>query len=388
MRNKHFSFCCKTKGTGYYLESVGVTVPSTTLSLQSSSQTFYRDLKSIQLILLIVSFLISDTSESENSVTSQSYNTTQQTTSIQESSISYNTTQQTTFIQESSTFTSNEESSSIGTTDNVDLVNPFYNDNAGKSNITNATGYDQYGNPIGSDYDLCRDGAYTKFNILIAQLYADAQFNDAAMKKPIDALKVKGFQIKHVKTENECITELASNRYQIAWIISTDQIRNSSFISALTAFHSAGGAIFLFADNIPYVRHASEFLKTKFNITVEGNYPGQKTLTYQENGHQQKGHFGQHKIFTGITSLYEGHSICHPVFLSPESRNVLVNIATSTDGNSNIAVYDPSTTSNEGRLCLDCGFTKLYVNWNSAGTARYIVNVNCWLLGMEKRLKP
>jgi hypothetical protein len=39
----------------------------------------------------------------------------------------------------------------------------------------------------------------------------DSQFNDAAMQIPIDALKVKGFKVKHVKTENECITELASD---------------------------------------------------------------------------------------------------------------------------------------------------------------------------------
>ncbi len=193
--------------------------------------------------------------------------------------------------------------------------------------------------------------------------------------------------MKHVKTENECITELASNRYQIAWVISTNQIQNPSFISALTAFHSSGGSIFLFADNTPYVCHASEFLKAKFGINVEGNYQGGKTLTYKENGHQQTGHFGQHEIFTGITNLCEGITICHPVYSTPESRQVFVTIATATDGDSSTAVYDPPATSSEGRLCLDCGFKKLYINWNSAGTARYIVNVSCWLLGIEKRLK-
>jgi hypothetical protein len=207
------------------------------------------------------------------------------------------------------------------------------------------------------------------------------------LQVPIDALKVKGFQVKHVKTENECITELASNRYQIAWVISTNQIQNPSFISALTAFHSSGGSIFLFADNTPYVCHASEFLKAKFGINVEGNYQGGKTLTYKENGHQQTGHFGQHEIFTGITNLCEGITICHPVYSTPESRQVFVTIATATDGDSSTAVYDPPATSSEGRLCLDCGFKKLYINWNSAGTARYIVNVSCWLLGIEKRLK-
>jgi hypothetical protein len=262
------------------------------------------------------------------------------------------------------------------------LVTSFYNDAAGKSNITDASGYDQYGNPTGRTYDLGRDGAFSEFNILIGQFYTEFD-----MQKPIDALKVKGFQVKHVKTENECITELASNRHQIAWIISANQIQNPTFISVLTTFHSSGGAIFLFADNIPYVCHASEFLKSKFGITVTGNYFGCKTLTYNENGHQQAGHFGQHEIFTGIATLYEGETICHPVYSTPASCKVFVTIATATDGNTSIAVHDPPSTATEGRLCLDCGFTKLYCNWDAAGTARYIVNASCWLLGIEKRLK-
>ncbi len=100
-----------------------------------------------------------------------------------------------------------------------------YNEVAGKSNITDACVYDHYGNPTGREYDLGRDGAFMGFNILIAQFYSDSQFNDAAMQKPIAELKSKGFQVILVKTEDECITELASNRYQIAWIISTSQIQ-------------------------------------------------------------------------------------------------------------------------------------------------------------------
>ena len=252
-----------------------------------------------------------------------------------------------------------------------------YNEIAGKSNIIGANGYDRYGNPTGREYDLGRDGAYIGFNILIGQFYI---FD---MQKPIDALKIKGFQVKHVTTEDEFLAELASNRYQIAWIISTSQIQNPKFISSLTAFQSTGGAIFLFADNIPLVCHACEFLRTKFGITLDGSYYGTKVMAYKENGHQQSGNFGEHEIFTGITSLYEGITICHPGYPTPASREVFVTIATASDNNSSIAVYDPPSTSTEGRLCLDCGFTKLYCNWDTPGTARYIVNASCWLLGIK-----
>ncbi|CAF3182975.1 unnamed protein product [Rotaria sp. Silwood2] len=86
-------------------------------------------------------------------------------------------------------------------------------------------------------------------------------------------------------------------------------------------------------------------------------------------------------------NLYEGITICHSIYSTPASRTKFTIIATATDGNSSIVVYDPPATSTEGRLCLDCDFTKLYRKWDSAGTARYIVNASCWLLGIEKRLK-
>lgn len=287
-----------------------------------------------------------------------------------------------------------EESSSTWSVDlndgqdddnNVNILN-FYNADFGKSKIPDAASFDQYGNPKGTNYDLGKDGAFNNYSILIAQFYQDSQFDDKAMQVPIDTLKAKGFQVSHVKNEQECIRELKTNRYAVAWIISTASITQHDFISALTTFHHEGGALFLFADNVPYICHASEFLKLKFGITLDGSYMGYKTLTFIENGHQQLGHFGQHDIFTGIENLFEGVTICHPIYPSETIKRQFLNLATATDGNPTIGVYDPISGSNEGRLALDCGFTKLYINWDSAGTARYIVNVSCWLLGIDKRL--
>jgi hypothetical protein len=207
------------------------------------------------------------------------------------------------------------------------------------------------------------------------------------MLKPIDALKVKGFQVKHVKAESAFLSEIRSKRYQIAWVISTNSIADATFISTVAEFHSTGGAIFLFADNVPYISHASEFLNKKFGVTLTGDFYGCQTLTYRENGHLSQGNFGQHDIFTGIKHLYEGNTICHPVYSNPATDKVLITVATATDGNPSISVFDPPVASTEGRLCLDCGFTKLYINWDDAGTARYIVNVSCWLAGIDRQHK-
>ncbi|CAF4413313.1 unnamed protein product [Rotaria sp. Silwood2] len=263
----------------------------------------------------------------------------------------------------------------------------YYNESAGKSDIGNAGSYDRHGNPIGKGYDLGQDGSFTEYSILIGQLYLGGELSDAEMQKPIEALKVKGFQVKHVRGESVFLSELRSKRYQIAWVISTSSIADATFISALMEFHSGGGAIFLFADNTPYLSHASEFLNRKFGVTLTGDFHGGQTLAYKENGHLVAGHFGQHDIFTGIKHLYEGITICHPVHSNSASRTILMTVATATDGNPCISAFDPPANSKEGRLCLDCGFTKLFINWDDAGTARYIVNVSCWLTGIDRRHK-
>ncbi|CAF4374171.1 unnamed protein product [Rotaria socialis] len=258
----------------------------------------------------------------------------------------------------------------------------IYNPVAGQSEIIGVHSYDKHGNPVGTHYDLGRDGAFNRYCVLIGQFYSDSAFSDVAMQKPIDALMVKGFQVKHVKSETEFLSELSTNLYRIVWVISSSSIQDPTFDVALIKFHASGGAIFLFADNVPYITHASNFLNKRFGITLTGCYGAQLTLTYKEKGYLETGHFGQHDIFTGITNLYEGHTICQPVYSTTASCSALTVLATSTDGNPNIAVFDPPATSTEGRLSFDSGFTKLYINWDDAGTARYIVNTTCWLAGI------
>ncbi|CAF0814563.1 unnamed protein product [Adineta ricciae] len=250
----------------------------------------------------------------------------------------------------------------------------FYNAKAGQSNIEDASTYDQYNNPIDGEYDLGRDGAFTDYRILIGQFYKSGD-----MKAPIDALEKKGFHVESVKTELEFIAKLRSEQYEIAWVISSSSIEQVAFIPTLIDFHAAGGAIFLFADNVPYVSHASGFLNKKFGISLIGNYPGNKTLVFNENGYLEPGYFGQHEIFTGIKNLFEGVTICHPIQSRITASQAMTTLATATDGQPCISVFEPPAGSSEGRLCLDCGFTKLFINWNSAGTARFVVNASCWL---------
>ena len=210
--------------------------------------------------------------------------------------------------------------------------------------------------------------------LLIGQFYTSGN-----MEIPIKVLENEHFLVTTVKDETEFITELQSNDYSTVWVLSSSIIYDSAFIPALIDFHRTGGAIFLLADNEPYLSHASEFLYRRFDITLAGTYLGNRTLGYQNDGHRLSGAFGQHEIFTGIETLFEGVTICSPVFSTSKNEIALSTLATGTQGNTCIAVFDPPAASTEGRLCLDCGFTKLFINWNAIETARYVTNVSNWL---------
>jgi hypothetical protein len=83
-------------------------------------------------------------------------------------------------------------------------------------------------------------------------------------------------------------------------------------------------------------------------------------------------------VFAGINSLYEGHTICYP-----ETPGKLQTLATGTDGKTCIGCMD--RTQEGGRVILDTGFTKLYLQWDSAGQARYVVNACVYLTDIEGR---
>ena len=50
------------------------------------------------------------------------------------------------------------------------------------------------------------------------------------------------------------------------------------------------------------------------------------------------------------------------------------------EGNLVAAYYD----ANGKRAILDGGFTRLYVKWDTAGTARYVKNSAAWLQNVER----
>jgi len=147
-------------------------------------------------------------------------------------------------------------------------------------------------------------------------------------------------------------------------------------------FHQQGGGLCLWADNDPYHVQANAINKKLFGDTVHGCDQCEKTLKLGDS--LKAGFFGRHIITTGITSLYEGHTVCYFDKI-PTKLDIL---ATSTYNHAVILYGDENKFApNEGRIIIDNGFTKLYIAWDSAGTARYVRNLCVWLLGLDHRMK-
>jgi len=144
-------------------------------------------------------------------------------------------------------------------------------------------------------------------------------------------------------------------------------------------FHYSGRGLFILADNDPAFTHANLILPEIANTKLVGNTAGGRVLGY--GSAKTPGEFDQeHLIFSGINYLYEGVTICYP-----EKDGKLTHLATSTNEKPCISYME--SNEEHGRVVVDTGFTKLYIDWKAAGQARYVVNACVYLTDIEGRVK-
>jgi len=182
--------------------------------------------------------------------------------------------------------------------------------------------------------------------------------------------------------ESEFIGKLKNNEHDVAWIISgyIANCNENEFREAVMRFHESGRGLFIFGDNTPFFVHANMVLPALVGTRLVGDTPGNRVLSY--GNPKTPGEFDENSlIFGGINYLFEGITICYP-----ESDGKLTHLATSTNEKPCISFLD--STEQHGRLVVDCGFTKLYKDWTSAGQARYVVNVCVYLVDVERRFGP
>jgi hypothetical protein len=168
----------------------------------------------------------------------------------------------------------------------------------------------------------------------------------------------------------------------ILWLISgadnssSEPLLSNSQVKEIIRFYHLGNGLYLWTDNDPLFAHVNQILPQITDCKVIGNTPGNSVL--QEGDGVTPGTYCAHLITTGIVNFYEGVTISYP-----EPLGDLTPLAVSTNGFPVICFRDGKY--GEGRLLLDCGYTKLYFNWDTAGTARYVKNATVWLLGLDKQ---
>jgi WWE domain/EF-hand domain pair len=250
---------------------------------------------------------------------------------------------------------------------------------------------DEFGNVVGAERDLGQDGAFADHAILVGEFFEIPSFDETVGA----ALAEKEFEVRRVKTMREYIDALRDGDYDETWIIPSTRLDDESlraeFADVVRTFNEEGGGVLVWADNAPYFVHANVALEALYAGTdarLTGNTPAQKTLSVG-NGTQAGTLARNHLVTTGLVFLYEGHTICY--FAGDNVPPPLKPLATSSDGHGVIFVDEPEHGADgsnvRGRIAVDCGFTKLYVQFNTAGTARYLKNIACWLTGIDDRLR-
>lgn len=233
---------------------------------------------------------------------------------------------------------------------------------------------DTYGNAEGSQYDLAVDGAFEGQTIAVLHLYTGEGFD---FSKPKAALKQKGFSI-YRWINNPPTPEALDSALQKScqlWIISSNyQKLNDAHAKVIKKFFDSGKGVYIWGDNQPYYADANFIAQKLLGVSMQGNTMGNQTVNILSRG-SKSGLMPNHLITTGLQNVYEGITIA-----TIDDNKDLTPIIYGSAGNLVAAAYEQDGK----RLIFDGGFTRLYINWDTAGTGRYVKNAAAWLVNYER----
>lgn len=233
---------------------------------------------------------------------------------------------------------------------------------------------DQYGNASGNNYDLAVDGAFDGQTIVVLHLYTGEGFN---FEPPKAALQEKGFSVYRYINQVPDVAELKKSLDKACqlWVISTTtQQLSPEHVKVIKEFWDEGHGVYIWGDNDPYHADADYLAKELIGADMSGYYMG-NTVVGLKSDTNTSGLLRDHLITTGLEYVFEGITIS----TIHDHKNVLTPLIWSSDGNVVAAVYEKDGK----RLILDGGFTRLYCNWDTAGTGRYVKNAAAWLVNYE-----
>ena len=233
---------------------------------------------------------------------------------------------------------------------------------------------DRFGNAAGNQNDLAVDGAFEGQTVAVLQFYTMEGFD---FSLPKAALKQKGFSVYrwlNAPPSPEELEKKLKNASQL-WIISGDrQLLNEKHLAVIKKFFDSGKGVYIWGDNEPYYADANFVAEGLLGTKMLGNVIGDQTVGLQKT----PGHVGvlkKHLLTTGLEYLYEGITIA-----TIQPNQTLTPLIYGSADNLVAAFYDHDGK----RAILDGGFTRLYVKWDTAGTARYVKNAAAWLQNVER----
>jgi hypothetical protein len=246
---------------------------------------------------------------------------------------------------------------------------------ARKKTVQMKVASDQYGNAAGNQHDLAVDGAFEGQTVAVIQLYTGENFDFKVVK---EALLQKGFSVfrwsNGVPTPEELEKKL--EKASQLWVIASDRRHlTDEHVKVIRKFWESGKGLYIWGDNDPYYVDANVLGKALFDTTMEGNLMGDKPVGLQ-SAPGKPGLLRGHLLTTGLEHIYEGITIAT---IQPGNQDLKPLIYGSA-GNLVSAYYD----KNQRRAIFDGGFTRLYMKWDTAGTARYVKNAASWLVNAER----
>ncbi len=235
---------------------------------------------------------------------------------------------------------------------------------------------DDYGNAQGNQYDLVVDGAFEGQTVAVLHFYTGENFD---FSLPKAALAEKGFSVYRWQNQAPSPEELAKalEKANQLWIISgASRHLNPKHLQIIDDYFDAGHGVYIWGDNQPYYADANAVAQKLFGGEMQGNLMGDQVVGLASEDSASMGKLARgHDITTGLEHLYEGVTIA-----TIQPHKDLEPLVTGSAGNLVTAIYDKDGK----RAVLDGGFTRLYLKWDSAGTARYVKNAGSWLANYER----
>ena len=189
------------------------------------------------------------------------------------------------------------------------------------------------------------------------------------------------------------------------------------FIKVVIKFWENGGGLGLFSDNAPFTFQTNLILEKIFNgginFRVGGFHEGKKILKGVESKNlEEKGTFNRKVeiidniyerplITHSLYEMYEGNTVSYIIenpnneeklyfgknedlkmITNPEKLKPFIPLSKDSDGGYNSLFY--CSNGDEGDIIIDCSYTKFFLEMDTTGTPRYLMNICSWLAAIEK----